>query len=530
MTVTGKPSISDIKSNDVRPLSVAISNIRQRIEAIEGALGSVESTVNQSSTTGSTQFNVLRQQIAALQLALNALEAAVAELAADGSQTLLAMRSFTPRNPNPPAPPPEEQTNQIATRAFMPHVPLTQTRDAADIGAQLATRAFMPHVPLTQTRDVADRDAQLAAQVFAPRNARLRHQPIADEEVSVNALPGATWRTQQDFNNVMLSPGLITGGTISDAGGGNVNVAAGTAILRIADDNVSNLVFVNFSAAVLAIPTGGVLYFVGLTYNSGAPVLVLRSTENWDKDTEIAIGSAGNTLGTLFVFNNPFLVGDPITNIIQRFDSFAGANRDNTIGGLIIGETGTRNVTMTAGQVWSRLNDFPAAAIDTSVSGSILSAYYNGATWVYTATTQWDNTNYNNIATGLVAMTASHYANLWFFLTFETNTIVFQYGQAQYTTAAAAAAEPVPSFRPVDAPKVSLLLGRFVFQKGDATATEINSAFNSAFETAVATNHNNLAGLQGGAANEYYHLTAAEYAGLSGDNATRILETQVFGA
>ncbi len=95
MTVTGKPSISDLKSNDVRPLSVAISNIRQRIEAIEGSLGSVESTVNQSSTTGSTQFNVLRQQIAALQVALAALEAAVAELAADGSQTLLAVRSFT---------------------------------------------------------------------------------------------------------------------------------------------------------------------------------------------------------------------------------------------------------------------------------------------------------------------------------------------------------------------------------------------------------------------------------------------------
>ena len=188
MATTGKPAIPDVKGD--RPLSVAISNIRQRIEAIEGALGSVESTVNQSSSTGSTQFNVLRQQIAALQLALTALEAAVADLAADGSQTLLAVRSFTPRNPNPPAPPPEEQTNQIAVRAFMPHVSLTQARDVSDAGAQLATqafarrpafnapmppeeqtnqiavRAFMPHVPLKQERGIDDAPSIIATQIF----------------------------------------------------------------------------------------------------------------------------------------------------------------------------------------------------------------------------------------------------------------------------------------------------------------------------------------------------------------------------
>jgi len=531
MSVTGKPSISDIRNNDVRSLSSAISNIRQRIEAIEGSLGVVESTVNQSSTTGSTQFNVLRQQIIALQAALTALEDVVASIAPDGDQMQIAMRIFQPHAPAAPPEPVEGTTNQIAVRAFMPHVPLAQTRDVADVAAQLAVRAFQPHVPLTQTRDVADAGAVLAAQSFAPRTARLRHQPIADEEVTVNALQGATYRTQQDFNNVMNSPGLITGGTISSAGSGNVSVAAGTAILRIANDDVSSLVFVNFSATVLAIPADTVLHFVGLTYNSGTPAVVLRSTENWDNDTEIALGSAGNVSGNVFVFNNPFLVGDPITNIIQRFDSFAGTNRDNTVGGLAIGETGTRKFTMTAGKTWSRLNDFPAAAIDTSGTDTMLSVYYNGTTWVFgLGLTQWDNLNYNDITTGLVAMGANKFSNLWFYLTFETNTVVFQYGQAQYNTAALAAVEPPPSFRPPSAASVSLLLGRFVFKQGDATTTEIDQAFDKGFNPSVVAVHNNLGGLQGGTTSEYYHLTAAEYTALAGDNADRILATQIFGA
>lgn len=44
------------------------------------------------------------------------------------------------------------------------------------------------------------------------------------------------------------------------------------------------------------------------------------------------------------------------------------------------------------------------------------------------------------------------------------------------------------------------------------------------------TDHNNLDGLQGGTTAEYFHLTSAEYAALSGDAADRILATQVFGA
>lgn len=202
MATLGKPAISDVKNGDVRALTVAISNIRQRIESIEGSLGTIESTVTKSSSTGSTQFNTLRLQIIALQAELTTLENTVAGLVADGAQPQLATRVFMPHAPAAPAEPAESTTNQIAVRAFQPHVPLAPMRDLADATAQiasrafaargpspqpsapedqtnqLAVRAFQPHVPLTQARDVADAGAVLVGQAFARRSAPPDHDNL----------------------------------------------------------------------------------------------------------------------------------------------------------------------------------------------------------------------------------------------------------------------------------------------------------------------------------------------------------------
>ncbi len=67
---TGKPSISDVRSLDVRTVATAISNIRQRIEALEGALTLASSTGSATATSNNTQLAIIRQQIAALQAAI----------------------------------------------------------------------------------------------------------------------------------------------------------------------------------------------------------------------------------------------------------------------------------------------------------------------------------------------------------------------------------------------------------------------------------------------------------------------------
>ena len=71
---TGKPSISDIRNLDVRSISMAVSNIRQRIEAIEGALGVTTDTAQEAATTSGLQLKELLNEISALDSRVTILE------------------------------------------------------------------------------------------------------------------------------------------------------------------------------------------------------------------------------------------------------------------------------------------------------------------------------------------------------------------------------------------------------------------------------------------------------------------------
>lgn len=63
----GQPSITTPNSSNLRVLQTAISNIRQRLEAIEGALTVATNVIDSAASTNNTQLNVIRQQIAILQ-------------------------------------------------------------------------------------------------------------------------------------------------------------------------------------------------------------------------------------------------------------------------------------------------------------------------------------------------------------------------------------------------------------------------------------------------------------------------------
>lgn len=335
----------------------------------------------------------------------------------------------------------------------------------------------------------------------------------SDALLQVEALPDSIYANIQDFINTMNSPGIIDGGVITDIGSGNVRITAGHAMLRVADDDVSTLTFARFSETDFAVPNDQLTKFFGVVYNGGSPIVEMRSTFDWDKDTEIPLGSAARINSTITnVTPNRYRVGDPITNVIQRYDAIAPAQRDESIGGLALGNTGTRNSTLTAGVIWSRLEDFTSPAKNSSTD-PMISFVFNGVNITVTGgVTQWDNTHYNDLGTGtLVVMANNKFANLWFFVSIDGTKWGYAYGTAEYNTAGAAQGEGPPSYLNQNFRNNTVLLGRYIFQKGTATPTLIESAFVSLFTQSVINDHNLLANLQGGALGEYYHLTAAEY-------------------
>jgi hypothetical protein len=170
----------------------------------------------------------------------------------------------------------------------------------------------------------------------------------------------------------------------------------------------------------------------------------------------------------------------------------------------------------TAGVMYAGSNRITISAVDCNAGGTYTEYYTTdgGSTWTtVTGLTQLDNINYNNTASGLVALTTNRYAVRWLYICPEGEMYVLM-GQGDYTLAQAQAAA-VPSIIPNYISQWCLLAAKIIVQKSTTTAYQIISAWTSTFPISQPTNHNALAGLQGGTTDQYYHLTAAQHTTLT---------------
>lgn len=348
-------------------------------------------------------------------------------------------------------------------------------------------------------------------------------QAATATDVPIAKLGAATWDNVQEYINVMNSPGLVDGGGFSDGGSGNLAYSSMRIAIRPTDDDTSTLYMADVAGGSVAIPNDSVTRFVGVQYNAGSPNVIVKTANTWNYDTEFPLGEVANLGGTLFPLFNPFKVGDPITNIIQRFDAQAPLIRDAG-GGLELSTDGTtRNLAMTAGRVWARLNDYSIIARN-SPTVPLVRVTPTGGTPPLAFTpgiTAWPNTEYLS-GTTLTTMTNNRWAVLWVFVNIGTGSWGFAHGTAQYLNSSAAAQEQIPAYLTQNFLRQNILVGRLIFEK-NATTAIIESAFTRVFSTQAVSDHNQLSGLQGGTLGQYFHLTSAELARVppaSGTNST----------
>lgn len=339
------------------------------------------------------------------------------------------------------------------------------------------------------------------------------------QELTLSRVESSTYSTIQHLQNLFHSSGYTSGGAITDAGGGSINVAAGTGTIRATDSNVATINYFDWPASNGLAITADTIRYVGVEYNGGTPQVTVRTTQSWNYQTDFPLGKVVNESGTLHIFSDPQAVGDHASKMIQREYDTMPLAYDMRAGGLILGETGTRNLTVSAGALWDRLNKYSISAIDTSAASNF-DIYYRDGSGGFTKTasqTQWPNTQYDDGSGTLATMTAARYANVWFYI--ETDGgLVAMYGQNQYTTLASALTATGPAALPNRLIAHGKLIGRLTFQKSASTASEIASVFTSMLAVSGTSTHNNLAGLQGGTTAEYYHLTSAEYTGTGTGN------------
>lgn len=329
---------------------------------------------------------------------------------------------------------------------------------------------------------------------------------------SMDGLP-STYHSVNDWFKLTTSAGRISGGAVTSPGANTIDVAAGTGFIRILDDDISQVKFIDWTASSSIDITGQTNTYVGVEYNAGSPRIVTKTSDTWDLDTEFPLASVVNDETGIHAFNNPWWVSDGLTNIIETLDGFGRVRRDENIGGLILSVAGTRNPQVTAGTLRYRLNEFNFPAFDTTGSDQFELYWYNGVagTWNNITASQYPVLQWNDttLAT-LQTMTTNWYGNFWVYLEADDGDVALLYPQAQYATPAQAEAATPPTLLPAHIRDHGLLIGRILFRQNTNTPIEVQSSFTTMFTSAVVTDHGNLAGLADDDHPQYGALAQAE--------------------
>ena len=247
----------------------------------------------------------------------------------------------------------------------------------------------------------------------------------------------------------------------------------------------------------------------------------------WDASAGAFSSCLKADMGTAFDFTRDFTVGrvyydaqyGPVArlcgmnrwNKARRVQIFHEQIHPVEVGSGAVASASGLSFSVTSGEVWAEGENYFTTTAKT-VTTPFHYWFKTNSVFTYTFAASTTNINvlqYNDItqADGLETMTANRWRVDYVYLVHDGSVHVVM-GQNQYVSAALAeqALRPTP---PDILSAYGTLIGRITVQKSATTMTLVNND-NVSFASASIPDHGGLAGLQGGTAGEYYHLTGAE--------------------
>lgn len=336
--------------------------------------------------------------------------------------------------------------------------------------------------------------------------------------VQLTKIGSATEYNLQRVHDVTRSAGHISGGVITDVGGGSISVSSGQGFIRSVSDDTSTLFAFDWPAIVSAAVAVNTVQYVYVNYNSGTPSVVLSASEVYNYQTSFPVGFVVNEGGTLYINDTPHNVGRSIGRILRRNAEVEGRSRANALGGLILSSVGDKKVAVTAGVTWFRGTRDTFPGINTDVA-STFDTYYRDGSSGWTKATGVTTLPYGLWDDGSGTLRSPgdrDYFNYWFYLG-PSSQIIMVYGRESFNNLAQVLDATPPSDLPLRLQVGSLLLGRIIIYRngsiGSASSysvATVQTAFGTSYSGTAASSHNNLGGLQGGTSDEYFHITSAQ--------------------
>ncbi len=366
----------------------------------------------------------------------------------------------------------------------------TSTYDPASIGEQLAG--------LTATQTFTNKTISGDSNTITE---------VSSDNVEIASLGLTPERTVQEFLDNKLSSGFCSGGAFTSNGNGTVSVALGCGAIRATNVLGAEILAFDWAANTSVSLTDNTTNYIYVDYNSGSPIVASATSQPTDYRTKVLLGKIYREGSTLHLFKAGMKVSEVANNLIARLVQQGGEAARTS--GSVTSETGTRNVKVTAGVVWGGLTRNTTPELDTNVTGTFKYFYYNGSGWQESDATQINNLQYNDTSSGLTGLSSNQYGIHWVYVGSDGCVHVI-YGNDSFTLADAEAEQP-PTLLPNIVSEFTFLSAKIIVKVNATNFTEVQSAFDISFSSGASALHNELGGLDGGTADEYYHLTNTQH-------------------
>jgi hypothetical protein len=313
--------------------------------------------------------------------------------------------------------------------------------------------------------------------------------------------------------------GIIIGGeNWVDNGNGSINLPEIKVALFDNPDYIEPLKIYTIASGTTGV--GGIppladndTNYIIVEYNNGLPRYNVLDNDGTVDNSDIVlymiVYRANNFVHTLEFGNMGAGLPNKLTTRLIATDRFA---RESGCALGLSGSTGI--VTLSSGAVWNGPNRQIVSAVN-SQDDVFFKSFHSGGTWVYTTTGNTINNIFYDDGTNLISATAGKYLVNWYFRGQEVNDHLYELiSFGEYDTVQLAEASPEPNL-PELITSHAFLVGRVIIEVS-ATTGITQSAFTTVFQPSGApVLHNDLAGIQGGIAGEYYHLDSNKYNNLA---------------
>lgn len=254
--------------------------------------------------------------------------------------------------------------------------------------------------------------------------------------------------------------------------------------------------------------TDNAVNYIYAEYNNGSPTyLVTTSPASFISDfRQVAFLRVIRNSNTLHILDYD-TYGTALPE--KQFYKDIASNPFNRQTGLVLSTAATRIATVTAGTVWFGVKLFTLDENVSGTSGALFECYKVAGVWNYAAVSAYDSSYYCD-GTNRQNLGSGKYVAKYFFRGVEVQNHVYYVHGNTYNHSSEALAESIP-----DLPAVitghGIYIGKVVIVQGASNGTAYPVDWVTGASLTATSEHNNLAGLQGGTSSQFYHLTQAQH-------------------